>query len=325
VNITLDIAAMLGAVIWPVTLLAVLLAYRSKIPLLVEGLASRVKKVEFAGVSLELALAKPFIPDWTGSPTALDLRHNATAIQVNDSTARTFLSQLTDEGTGDYAEINLGMGQEWLTSRLFIMAIVFAKMKGIKCFVFVETTASVRKRFVGWAEPETIRWALAKRYPWLELAFAQAYATVSSQRGAVVVSRGGRIGYPYAPADPGAGIELLKEFLLGVQQPFPVAAVPPGVDEWVVIDAASNIGEHARWIGAEELEQVLGDDVHTAAVRSDELRSKNTAGQWRAFLSVPARFVAVVGSDQQFQYLVRRDVLLEQFATRMASEADVRE
>ena len=131
-NINLDIAGALSAVIWPFIVLVILLAYRSRIPMFVEGLADRVKKLEFAGVSLELALAKPFIPEWSGSPNALDLRHKATAVQVQDSTARTFLTQLTDEGTGDYAEINLGAGEEWLTSRLFIMAIAFAKMKGIK-------------------------------------------------------------------------------------------------------------------------------------------------------------------------------------------------
>lgn len=127
---------------------------------------------------------------------------------------------MTDEGTGDYVEINLGAGGEWLTSRLFIMAIVFAQMKGIGCFVFVETSGVVRKRFVGWAEPARIRWALAKRYPWLEQAYAEAYAAITSQRNAVIVSRNGRLGYPNAPGDPGAGIELLKEFLQRVQQPF---------------------------------------------------------------------------------------------------------
>lgn len=87
-NITLDIAAALSAVIWPIIVLVILLAFRSRIPTLVEGLASRVNKLEFAGISLELALAKPFVPEWSGAPTALDLRHKATASQVQDSTAR---------------------------------------------------------------------------------------------------------------------------------------------------------------------------------------------------------------------------------------------
>lgn len=184
-NIDLDIAAALSAVIWPIIVLVIFLAYRSKLPALVGGLASRVSKLEFAGVSLELAVAKPFVPEWSGSSTALDLRHKATAIQVNDSTARIFFSQLAAEDTGDYAEINLGAGGEWLTSRLFIMAIIFARMKGIECFVFVETAGSVRKRFVGWADPAKIRCALAKRYPWLEQAYAETYATVVGAVGAL--------------------------------------------------------------------------------------------------------------------------------------------
>ncbi len=93
-NINLDIAAALSAVIWPIIVLVILLAYRSRIPMLVEGLASRVKNLKFAGVSLELALAKPFVPEWSGAPTVLDLRRKATAIQVQDSMVRTLLSQL---------------------------------------------------------------------------------------------------------------------------------------------------------------------------------------------------------------------------------------
>ena len=323
-NIVLDIAATLSAVMWPIIVLAIFLAYRSKLPALVEGLASRVSKLEFAGVSLELAIAKPFVPEWSGSPNALDLRHKATAIQVNDSSARTFLTQLTDEGTGDYAEIDLGAGGEWLTSRLFIMAIVFSQMKDIGSFVFVETSGSVRKRFVGWAEPANIRWALAKRYPWLEHAYAGAYAAISSQRNAVIASRHGRLGYSHAPSDPGAAIELLKEFLQRVQQSVIPGPFAGEQEEWIVVDPATNTLEHAHWINAEELERVLGDDFNTAVVHSSALRSKNTAGQLKSFLSVPAPFVAVVADDHRFEYLIRRDVLVEQVAKWMASEPDGR-
>jgi hypothetical protein len=55
-NITLDIAAALSAVIWPVIVLVILLAYRSRIPTLIEGLSSCVKKIEAVDVSLELTL-----------------------------------------------------------------------------------------------------------------------------------------------------------------------------------------------------------------------------------------------------------------------------
>src|SRR4051812_34713380 len=175
-EIKFDIAATIAAIAWPVVLIVAFLTLRDRIPTLVEGVARRVKKLEVAGVSIELAIAKPFEPSWSEAPAGLDLRHTATAVQVNDSTAATFVSQLTDGGSADYAEVNLGAGNEWLTSRLFILSILYARVKGVKAFVFLETSGAARKRYVGWASPQAVRWALAKRYSWLESAYATAYA-----------------------------------------------------------------------------------------------------------------------------------------------------
>ena len=80
---------------------------------------------------------------------------------------------------------------------------------------------------------------------------AGAYDAIISQRNAVIVSDSGRLGYPFAPADPGACIDLLKEFLQRVQQFFPQPVLPPEPEQWVVIethkidgtfDAGSNAG-----------------------------------------------------------------------------------
>jgi hypothetical protein len=72
-TIDLDIAAILSAILWPVVVLIILLAYRKRIPTLVEGMTSRVTKLEFAGISVELAVAKPFVPEWSGPPRARNL------------------------------------------------------------------------------------------------------------------------------------------------------------------------------------------------------------------------------------------------------------
>jgi len=323
-TIDLDVAATLNAVLWPIVVLAILLAYRQKIPALFERLASRVTKLKFAGVSLELATAKPFVPEWSGSPGALDLRHKATAIEVNDSTARTFVTQLMEEASGDYAEVNLGAGDEWLTSRLFIMAILFTRMKGIECFVFVEKSGDVRKRFVGWAEPGKIRWALAKRHPWLEQAYAGAYSTIMSQQQAFVVSNQGRLGYQFSLHDPAPSIELLREFLQRVQAPVAPLPAPVDLKDWILLDPATNTHEHAEWVTGELLEALLGADCNVSAVRSAELRAKNTKEQLQALLAAPERFVAVTAEDGRFEYLVDRNVMLEQVAKTMASDVDSR-
>jgi hypothetical protein len=321
-NVILDIAALLSAIIWPVVLLVIALTYRKEIPGLVKGIAGRLSKLEFAGVSIELAKAKEFVPDWSAG--ALDLRQKATAIEVNDSTAKTFLEQLRQKGDGDYAVVNLGDGNEWLTSRLFIMAIVFARMKGIKAFVFLETAGNVRNRFVCWAQPEKIRWALARRFPWLEQAYAEAYSAILQGR-AFVVTNEGRLGNQFSKDDPQPSIELLQEYLQRVQMTGPPP--PSDAQDWIAISDVPPIGptqEHAQWINSRNLEEMLGEDAMSSSISSSELRSKTTLGQLKVILSVTARFVPVTGPDQRFEYLVDRTVILEQVARQLAAQTEDR-
>jgi hypothetical protein len=324
-NIVFDIAAALSAIVWPTMVLIVLLAYRRHVPAVFGGLASRINKLEFAGFSLELAQAKPFVPNWPAASAAPDLRHQAAAVIINDSYRSTFLTQLNDADTGDFAEINLGRGTEWLTSRLFIMAILFSRMKGLRCFVFVETTESVRKKFVGWAEPETIHWALAKRFPWLEHAFADAYSQQFVPAGQkIIVSHQGRLAFADQPNNAMAAIELLRLFLERVQTPKPV--LPPGVQppispdaaQWVGIDDATQ--EHASWLAAEELETILGEDLKKQSIRSSALQGPDSGVRTKAILSVSGPFVPVVADDGRFEYLLRGDLIVEQMAKLMAAQ-----
>jgi len=309
-SVTLDIASVVSALLWPAVLLIVFLTYRKYLPDVDKWLAGNVKKIGIGSFSVELAVAKPYTPDWSEAPGRLDLRRKATAIQINDSSAMTFGNQLRQKGTGDYAEVDLGEGQEWLTSRLYIMAIIFERMKGIKAFVFLETSGGVRKRFVCWAEPRKVRWALAQRCPWLEQAYAEAYSTILSRRQAFIVSNDGTLGYNFQKDDPGPSIELLREFLQRIQAP-----LQPGAEgDWVLIDTTTQTHEHARWINSAALEEMLGKDSIHSALSAAELRSKSEFEQLRLFLSVPETFVAVTDEQLRLDYLVDRSVILEQMA-----------
>ena len=96
---------------------------------------------------------------------------------IADST-RMILEQAQSTMPADYAVIDLGAGEEWLTSRLFIAAVMLERMRGVKVFVFLETTAAQAHRFVAICTLSQIRWSLACRYPWLEAAWLRAYTTV---------------------------------------------------------------------------------------------------------------------------------------------------
>jgi hypothetical protein len=313
-EVTLDIAAVLSALIWPLVVLIVLLAYRHQLPGLFNALSNRLTGVGVAGFSIELAVAKPFTPEWA---SLTDLRNSATPVQITDSVAATFLSQLRAGGKADYAEANLGCGEEWLTSRLFIMAIVFARTKGIHAFVFVETTGGFRRRYIGWAAPEQVRWALASRYRWLEHAYADAYAAVLTQQpNTVVASNQGRLGYDFDQANPDPSVQLVREFLQRVQAAAPM--LPTDRNGWVLIDAPTDTWEHASRLDGALLEDLLGTECKRAALSVAELRTLKPADSLHLILSEAARFTAITGPDQRFEYLIDRDALLPQAARQLA-------
>jgi hypothetical protein len=325
-NVILDIAALLSALVWPAVLVFILYTYRSQLPGFFGKLVERVNKVDVAGISLELAQAKPLQPKWSAA-AGTDLRHQATSLQITDSFRASFIAQLNDEGSGDFAEITLGSGREWLTSRLYIMAILFSRMKGLKCFVFVETANIQRRRYVGWAEPEKLRWSLAKHYPWLETAYADAYSEITGQKNATVMTSQGRLGYPYAPLEATASIDLLSAFLSRIQHPRistpaapPAAAVAPQpASDEVEIDGATS--ERARWLDAGLLERLLGSDLNTSCLHVNDVRKSDSNTQAKHLLLADGAFVAVVSDERRFEHLLRRDLVLEQVAKHTASSA----
>lgn len=319
-NITLDIAALLGAIMWPVAVLVLVLAFRKSLPSLAEQLAGRVTKLGFAGISLELAEAKPFVPQWSGASAALDLRSKATAMEINDSTHRMFVEQLRVPSGADFAEVNLGEGKEWLTSRLYIMAILFARMKGVRAFVFLETAQGVRRRYVGWATVEAVRWTLARRYPWLETAYADSYSQITGIEQGVVVSGQGRLGFSHAPDDVSPAISLLRGYLTRVQQsPYP--PLPGEEEEWVSIAPDPVTYEHARWVSSEHLEELLGDLLNTSVIRQSQLHSLEGLDQLRLVTAATGEFIALTTDDGRFQELLERCEILEQGAGQLIQNA----
>jgi hypothetical protein len=326
----LDIAALVSAIVWPLVVVAVLLTYRKTIPELVKAIGRNIRKLEFAGVSIELAMATPAASEWQGGPKALDLRRSATSVEVTDSTAATFTAQLIGGGSGDYSEVDLGRGGEWLTSRLYIMSILFPRMKGVKAFVFLETTAEVRKRFVGWADPSSVRWALARRYPWLETAYADAYSVVI--KNCAVVSNEGRLGFSFNPSDPGPALQLLQQFLANVQLQPPPAPLPAGApapapplpaspplippppepaSDWVLVSEVAYTYEHATWITGELLENVLRPDLVVSSV-TDPGAATMGVDLVGAIAGQGGDYVAVTRSDGRLEYIVNRQALADQ-------------
>lgn len=62
--------------------------------------------------------------------------------------------------------IDLGFesARGWLTSRLYLQAFLITLIRRPIYLVFVEIASEGRKRFVGAACPDRVRWALAHQY-----------------------------------------------------------------------------------------------------------------------------------------------------------------
>lgn len=337
-NVTFDVAAMLAATLWPVMLMIVLLMYRKEIPRLTKSMLGRVTKLAFAGVEVQLAEVKSITPAWSGSSGGLDLRHQARATEINDSYVGTFMSQLRDAPMAEVAEVNLGQGQDWLSSRLYIMTILFARYKGVKALVFLDTAMGTTRRYVGWADVDKIRWALAHQYPWLEAAYASAYYKLQGRtmpgqnlaggpRPSVrVINRYGRMGTVYDPTDVRPGIDLLQEFLSEIQSPPQPPPVPLPLnlaesDEWVKLERKEpndfDTYEHAEWIDSNDLAELLGEDLHHASIREGELRVLSPTKQYEVIFSKSDQYIALVDEVGRFKGLLNRCAILGQAVTQM--------
>src|SRR5438105_14423343 len=112
-DIRIDVAALVGAILWPAILLLVVWWLRDPLSAFFRELPRRLKSFSAAGVSFELSDATP--TSLSSLQVSVDLRHAGTANDVNDSTLASFYRQIEDPARIDYAVVDLGNSAEWLS------------------------------------------------------------------------------------------------------------------------------------------------------------------------------------------------------------------
>ena len=327
-SVTLDIADAVSAVVWPLLILIVVLVLRKHLPEFFKHLprlASRVSKVSIGGFSLELAKATAFAAQWSSEDdVSADLRKSMESISVTDSYFRTFITQMKDATPADYAVADLGEGEEWLSSRLYILSILLARSKTLQAFVFVRTAGSRTGKYVGWAKPEVVRWSLARKFPWLEQAYARAYSKkISGEQKAYpptqtvqIISRTGKLGDAPENVSADPAVELMRTFLGEPVIQREKNPKPAEREEWTELKRVpgKRLFEHASWLTADTLADILGDDLHRNFVSATELAGMTDTEQVKRLLQVKQRYVPVVDDNGRFLELKNRQVLLDQAA-----------
>jgi len=167
------IVELVKALAWPLVALLVAAVFRRPISVFVSALGSRITKLSLFKVELELLPATAA----TTTPLLDDIRTATSPATISDS-SRAMLEQVQSATPADFAVIAIGEGREWLTTRLYIAAVMMQRMRGVRVFVFVEHSATTDRRLVAVASIRQLRWALARRYPWLEAAWIRALVGV---------------------------------------------------------------------------------------------------------------------------------------------------
>jgi hypothetical protein len=311
---------------WPIVVLLIAVGFRKSIGLFLSALGSRITKLSVFKVELELVPATAA----TTYPLLDDIRTATNSAMISDS-SRTMLEQVQSSNPADFAVVALGDGKEWLTSRLYIAAVMLERMRGVKVFVFVESAPNTERRLVAVASVRQLRWALARRYPWLEAALVRAQLSLfppiippdaaALPAGAEWLADPRTLSMPQ-PAimsdtgalDPFWARQTVSKFIDLLQdQP------PPSSDEWVTL-GNKTIQERADWVTRELLLSLLQQEAFTAWMPA--LRDAPRAQRTRAVLRRPAEFVALVDDDREFVRLANRLALLEEIAASLGEEPD---
>jgi hypothetical protein len=258
--------------------------------------------------SIELAAASEMQPNW--SVTDVDVRQ-LTSSQVFDSASQSLFQQIAQTTTADYAIINLGSGNKWLSSRLYIFALILGAVSGLKAFVFVENRAGIPKTFVGIATPDDIRVSLAAQYPWFQAAFIRAYAAIAPD------PKLGREPYELkhlASVQSWQLSNVVQQYVNELQQN---VSPPPEVEtEWESFEIPEPTWERTNWLTGEIVEEYLGD------IMSDNsyLDSPDVSKEKRVdkILRRKGRFVALIDERGRFKELVDRSSILDKLGSQLA-------
>jgi hypothetical protein len=293
---------------WPVAAVVIVVLLRRAIVEALKGFSSRATKLSVGIVAVELAAASARS---SGGTVLDDVRDTATTAAVGDS-SRALMASLDDASRADYTVVDLGSGQEWLTSRLYIVATLVARMRRLRTVVFV-ATENGKSRLVGVVEVQQLRWALASHFPWLELAFVQACWNAYLGLLPVSVERQQLTFMQEGPLDPGRAPKIFQQFKSLLQQRTTVAPTSSGWEH-----LSSDLWERAEWVTPDRLFQLLGSAlVQTAVVRDLDTTEEQFA---QRVMRATEDFLPVVDARHVFQRLVNRASFVNRSVRRLADQ-----
>lgn len=336
-----EIIRLVQIVAWPVVIVLLAIIYRREIPRLFQSLGGKVSKLTAVGITLEFTSARAA----AGALHArLDQIREPTSTGPPPPSGSQPLIELTKSSpAADYLVIDLRDGNAWLTSRLYLFAVVLPQVMPLRCFVFIGDRPPVPQYFIGIAPPECVVRRLEAEYPWLRKAKVESllqpvvsraspnhdvswwppeevkpYLRQLTQGPAVDV-----LDVPRAEALDNIARALINP--IDLSQPGQVEVRvnaflqspslrrphdPQATADWVHLKTAD---EHAQWIRDErQLLDLLQIDLSREHLVVDA--HVDNEAILKAVLRKRGNFVALIDAEGRFERLIDRAGLLEKVA-----------
>ena len=122
-----EITDALKGLYWPLVACVSLIVLRHPIGAFLIGVSQRITKLSAFKIEFELS---DVIATEAKIPALGDLKRGRSML-VGDSTSQLYV-QLAIETPADYVLIDLAGGNEWITSRIYIVAALFDRMRGVR-------------------------------------------------------------------------------------------------------------------------------------------------------------------------------------------------
>ena len=315
-DLSLDVAALAGSclgfastALMVVGVLALAFVFRRQLSSVLKAASGRLQKVTIAGIAFELSsvptVLGPDMPDDLGQPIPYT--------EIDSSLMRSFAEQLQGTEPVEYSVVDLKSGRAWLSSRLFILSIVLARMRGVKALVFVADRGDVKHGFVGIAAPGDVRWALAQQCPWFEPAFAKAYSSIGNFQ---VVSASGKLTSADAHESAQPAVTLVRNFVQRIQK-----AKAPSSD-WAELTHRAGEeprAEHAQWLTVDRLRAILGSRLSGDAVTVGPQARESDRKLAIQVVDRKGSYVAQIDPQGAFERLLDRQRLIEGLARQVSA------
>lgn len=214
--------------------------------------------------------------------------------------------QIKVQSVEDYAIFDLGEGDKWLSSRIYLFTKILQRMRGIKYIVFVDSYQGTAKHFVGIVESSKVEYTFAMRYQWFEPAFSNAFCQAYSPNQYPPSNK--LIKSTYGLLDQSFVIQVIKGFIQNIQKP--PNEKPPN-KEWIKIDK-TKAWEHAEFLDSVKVQEILYEVIYTAFVDVLNIKDRSKTDQIKLILRFKEPIVALVDQKQRFQKLIDRQLIEDQ-------------